>query len=218
VRKRILIVTGFVLLAGVLAPLAAAVSVSVRIEGKTRNLYGHREPRLQVKSSALDALVAAATKGEIYYHLAASSFGTYVDQIGFYPATGSSGWMFKVNGVSPSVGADSVTLKNGDRVLWYWAGFDPVTYAGPKTLRLSRSKPTRAERRKARRRHQKKLRCYAVSAQDDHGARTRAEGAVLHIGSSRRRKTTKGRACLGAHKGSIVVATLKGAVRSNALP
>jgi hypothetical protein len=216
VRKRILVVIGIVLLAVVLAPVASAVSVSVRIEGKTRNLFGATEPRLEVQSTAFDALVAAATRGEIYYHLATSSLGSYVDQIGLYPATGSSGWMFKVNGVSPPVGADAVTLKDGDRVLWYWASFDPVTFAGPKTLSLKTTKPTDAERARARRTHEK-LYCYSVSAQDDKGVSQVAVGAVLHAGS-RAVATHKGRACLGTHSGSLVTATLTGAVRSNALP
>src|SRR5439155_412019 len=34
-------------------------------------------------------------------HVASSSFGNYVDQIGFYPAGGSAGWVFKVDGASP---------------------------------------------------------------------------------------------------------------------
>ncbi len=40
-----------------------------------------------------------------------SSFGNYVDQIGFYPGAGDAGWVFKVNGVSPPVGADQVQLE-----------------------------------------------------------------------------------------------------------
>lgn len=31
-----------------------------------------------------------------------------------------SGWMYKVNGISPNVGALSYTLKEGDTVLWYY--------------------------------------------------------------------------------------------------
>ena len=101
-------------------------------------------------------------------------------------------------------------------MLWYWAGFDPLSWAGPKTLLLSRSKLTRSERTRVRRSH-KKLSCYAVSAQDDKGVSTPALGAVLRAGSGRAVKTKKARACLGAHSGSLVRATLSGAVRSNAL-
>ena len=216
-RKRILVTAVVsVVLAGVVAPIAGAVSVSVRVEGKTQTIFGPTEPRLQVVSTVLDALTAASSRGEFYYHLTVSSFGSYVDQIGLYPATGSGGWMFKVNGAQPPVGANTVTLKAGDRVLWYWAGFDPVTFAGPKTLLVTRSKLTQAERKKARRSHEK-LNCYAVSAQDDKGVSTPALGAVIRAGSGRAVKTSKGRACLGAHGGLLVRSTLAGAVRSNAL-
>src|SRR5206468_3036895 len=77
-------------------------------------------------SNALDVLGAAATRGEFYYHVQQSSFGAYVDQIGLYPAGGQAGWVFKVNGVSPPVGADQVQLADGDVVLWYWAEFGPA--------------------------------------------------------------------------------------------
>ena len=217
-RKRILVAVAVsVVLAGVFAPMAGAVSVSVRVEGKTQTIFGSAEPRLQVASTALDALTAASNSGEFYFHLTVSSLGSYVDQIGLYPATSSGGWMFKVDGVQPPVGAGVVTLVTGDRVLWYWAGFDPVTFAGPKTLLLTRSKLTRSERVRVRRSH-KKLTCYAVSAQDDKGVSTPALGAVLRAGSGRAVKTKKGRACLRAHNSSLVRATLSGAVRSNALP
>ena len=216
VRKRILItVVVSVFLAGIFVPIAAAVSVSVRIEGKTQTLFGPGEPRLQVASTALDALTSAATSGELYYHLTVSSFGSYVDQIGLYPATSTGGWMFKVNGAQPPVGANAVTLASGDRVLWYWASFDPVTFAGPKTLQLKADKLNRSERRRVKRTH-KQLYCYTVSTQDDKGVSTPAPGAVIRAGSGKAVKTKKGRACLGVHH-SLVRATLSGAVRSNAL-
>lgn len=217
-RKRILItVVIFAVLAGIAVPMAGAVSVSVRVEGKTQTLFGSAEPRLQVASTALDALTSASTSGELYYHVTVSSFGSYVDQIGLYPATSTGGWMFKVNGVQPPVGANAVTLVNGDRVLWYWAGFDPVTFAGPTTLRLNAVKLNRSERARVKRSH-KKLYCYTVSAEDDKGVSTPALGAAVRAGSRRPVIATNGRACLAAHKGLPVRATLSGAVRSNALP
>jgi hypothetical protein len=216
VRKRVFIIFSVAILATVFVSSAAAVTVSVRVEGKTRTLFGATDPQLQVTSTALDALAAAASAGEVYYHLATGSFGSYVDQIGLYPALGSGGWMFKVNGVLPPVGADKVTLENGDHVLWYWAAFEPVTFAGPKTLRLATSGLTRAERVLEKRRHSR-LYCYAAFAQDDRGANTPAKGAVLHVGSKRAVKTANGRACVWSHRGLLVQATLVGAVRSNKL-
>lgn len=215
-KRHLLIAVVAFSLAAVFVTQAAAVTVSVRVEGKTRTLFGATEPRLQVSSTALDALTVAAGAGEFYYHLASASFGSYIDQIGLYPAAGSGGWMFKVNGVLPPLGADKVTLTDGDHVVWFWADFDPVTFAGPKTLLLSPSRLTSAERALVKRRH-RQLYCYSVAAQDDKGVSTPAAGAVIHIGSGKEASTTDGRACIGPHKGLLIRATLDGAVRSNAL-
>ncbi|MGZ4386060.1 MAG: DUF4430 domain-containing protein [Gaiellaceae bacterium] len=190
------------LVAGVLAPLAGAASVFVRVEGKTRTIFGATEPRLEVHATALDALESASVLGEFYVHVAQTSFGPYVDQVGLYPASGPAGWQFKVNGASPPVGADGVTLEDGDHVLWYWAALDPTTFAGPKTLALKRTSPN----------------CYAAFAQDDKGVETPASGAAIHVGGKRTLVAASGRACVGPHRGLLVRATLDGAIRSNALP
>jgi len=182
-----------------LVPAALAVRVHVRVEGKTQTIFGSAEPTLSVQVNALDALDSASVAGEFYYHVTLSGFGPYVDQIGHYAADSSSGWVFKVNGVSPPVGADQVTLKTGDRVLWYWAAFGPS--GGPPTLVLQTTN--------------KKRSCYRVLAQDDNGKTTAARGAVLHVGSRSVRART-GSACVGPHRGTVR-ATLAGAVRSNAL-
>jgi hypothetical protein len=181
-----------------LVPAALAVDVHVRVEGKTRNIFGSTEPTLTAKANALDALDSASLAAEFYYHVTTTSFGPYVDQIGRYLAGGSNGWVFKVNGVSPPVGADSVVLKDGDRLLWYWATFGPT--GGPPTLVLQAAK---------------KHGCYRVLAQDDNGKKNAARGARLHAGG-RSVLAHTGSTCLGAHRG-LVTATLKGAVRSNAL-
>jgi len=178
-------------------PAALAFRVHVRVEGKTQTIFGAAEPALSVKANALDALESASLAGEFYYHVTVGGFGPYVDQIGRYPAGGSSGWVFKVNGLSPPVGADAVVLKPGDRVLWYWATFGPN--GGPPTLVLRRASRG----------------CYRVLAQDDAGKTRAARGAVLRV-DGRSVRARAGSACVGAHRG-LVRATLKGAVRSNAL-
>jgi uncharacterized protein DUF4430 len=179
-------------------PAASALGVRVRVEGKTRTIFGTSEPTLSVKANALDALESASVAGEFYYHVTVSSFGPYVDQVGRYLAGGSNGWVFKVNGVSPPVGADRVTLKDGDRVLWYWATFGPS--GGPPTLVL------RAGARRG---------CYRVLSQDDNGRTRPARGARLRV-DRRDVLIRTGSACIGKHRG-LVTATLRGAVRSNAL-
>jgi len=128
-----------VLAALVLAPSAAAVRVHVRVEGAKTTIWGTTAPLVDVQANALDALEAASGIGEFYYHVQRTSFGPYVDQIGRNPGAGTAGWVFKVDGKSPPVGADAVTLKDGDTVLWYWAQFGAA--GGPKTLSLERMAP-----------------------------------------------------------------------------
>jgi hypothetical protein len=198
VSRRLFVLAVALVAALLVVPAAFALRVHVRVEGKTQTIFGSTEPTLNVQANALDALESASFAGEFYYHVATASFGRYVDQIGRYPASGSSGWVFKVNGVSPPVGADAVTLKDGDHVLWYWAVFGPT--GGPKTLLLKAGA---------------KRGCYRVLAQDDAGKSTPARGARLRVGP-RSVLARTGSACVGKHAG-LVTATLAGAVRSNAL-
>ncbi len=188
--------------AAVAVPGALAVRVHVRVEGKTQTIYGATEPRLETTASALDALETASAAGEFFYHVTSTSFGPYVDQVGRYKAGGESGWVYKVNGKDPGVGADKVELKDGDRVLFYWAQFG-IAPGGPPTLALSRAPRG----------------CYRVVEQDDNGNTTAAKGAVLHVDGravKTRGTTPAAVGCPGRHRG-LVRATLAGAIRSNAL-
>jgi Domain of unknown function (DUF4430) len=182
----------------VLVPAAVAATVHVRVEGKTQTIFGAAEPTLQA-TTALDSVEAASLAGEFYYHITKTGFGPYVDQIGRYGGEGSNGWVFKVNGVSPPVGADQVTLKDGDRVLWYYASFGPT--GGPPTLDL----------------HASAAGCYTAIAQDDNGKPVAVLDLVLHVGSKRTVAFKGGKACPGPHPGLLVRATATGAIRSNAL-
>jgi hypothetical protein len=197
VSRRLFVLVAAVAAALLLVPSALALRVHVRVEGKTRTIFGAAEPSVSVTLNPLDALESASFRGEFYYHVTSTAYGPYVDQIGRYPANASSGWVFKVNGVSPPVGADAVALQTGDHVLWYWATFGPN--GGPETLLLQR-----------RRRN-----CYRVLAQNDAGTTRVARGAVLHVGA-RSRRASSGSACVGKHHGPVR-ATLTGAVRSNVL-
>jgi Domain of unknown function (DUF4430) len=179
------------------APLAAlAATVQVRVEGKTQTIFAPA-PRAVQANHALDALEAASVAGEFYYHVTQFAFGPFVDQIGRHATTPADGWVFKVNGALPPVGADKVTLKDGDTVLWYWAPFTPT---GAPTLELRRQGRT----------------CYQAFAQDDEGRRTVAAGATLRV-DGRSVRTTNGRACLPRRPTGLVRATLSGAIRSNAV-
>jgi hypothetical protein len=193
VLRRIVVLS--VLLAVALTPAALAANVKIRVEGKTQTIFGATQPSVTA-DNALQALDVASTAGEFYYGLTTSSFGDYVSQIGKYPAAAAAGWVFKVNGVSPPVGADKVVLKDGDTVLWYYATFGAT--GGPPTLELKRLPAN----------------CYVAESVTDAGVRTRAATATL-VADGKRFKTKDGRACIGKHVGSVR-ATAPGAVRSNA--
>jgi Domain of unknown function (DUF4430) len=190
-----------VLVALALLPASAlAATVKVRVEGKSQTLWGPTEITVTA-STALDALEQASIAGEFYYHVTQSSFGPYVDQVGRYGASSDSGWVFKVNDVSPPVGADQVTLKDDDRVLWYYATFGAT--GGPPTLVVK---------------HAAKAGCYTASALDDNGHATAVGAVIFHIGSKRTIDAAVNAAvCPGPHPGSLVRATATGAVRSNAV-
>jgi hypothetical protein len=197
VRRTLLTLAALIMVAALLVSAADAARVSVRVEGRTQSLYGALETRFEAGAHPLQALDAASRRGEFYYHVTTTSFGPYVDQIGRYPAAASNGWVFKVNGASPPVGADQIELKDGDRVLWYWATFGAT--GGPPTLLLTRTGRN----------------CYRAVAENDQGVDRSANGALLQV-DGRRVRTRAGRGCVGRHTG-LVRAAMAGAVRSNAL-
>ena len=188
-----------VVLALMLPATAFAATVKVRVEGKTRNLFAPTPVTVNA-TNALDALEQASILGEFYYHVTVTGFGPYVDQIGRYPGSGSSGWAFKVDNASPPVGADKVVLKDGDSVLWYFATFGPS--GGPPTLQLN---PATGG-------------CYVAQAFDDDGKPASVSNLVLHVGGSRTvAAKLNQKVCPGPHRGLLVRATADGAVRSNAV-
>jgi hypothetical protein len=172
VYRRSIALTAAVAAVFMFVPAALAARVHVRVEGKTQTIFGSAEPTLNVKATALDSLESASLAGEFYYHVAVTAFGPYVDQIGRYPALPgtSTGWVFKVNGVSPPVGADHVTLKDGDTVLWYWATFTGP--AGPLTLEVETSIV-------------KGKRCFFATGRNDAGRTSRVHGVAFTVNGRR---------------------------------
>ena len=178
---------------------AAAATVKIRVEGKTRTLFGPTEVTVTA-STPLEALQQASLLGELYYHVTTSSFGNYVDQVGLYGGSSSSGWVFKVDNASPPVGADKVQLNDGDTVLWYYAAFGPA--GGPPTLQVKAAGKG----------------CYTATAYDDNGKPTAVTGLTWHVGSKLTALGAAGKAyCPAKHRGLLVRATADGAVRSNAV-
>jgi hypothetical protein len=197
VFRRSLVLLAVVATALSLAGLAAAAIVHIRVEGKTQTIFGGTEPRA-FGANALEVLLGTARAAEFYAHVTTTSFGPYVDQVGYYPGVGQTGWVFKVNGISPPVGADQVQLKDGDRVLWYFAQFGIA--GGPVTLDLS--SPSKG--------------CYRATGQDDQGKEKVPPGLVFHIGT-KIVPAPAGHVCPRSPHG-LVWASAPGAVRSNRLP
>lgn len=194
--KRLL---ALLVLALVLPASALAATVHVRIEGKTRNLFAPTEVTVTA-ANPLEALQQASLLGELYYHVTQSSFGQYVDQVGLYGGSADSGWVFKVDDVSPPVGADAVQLKDGDHVLWYYATFGPT--GGPPTLGVKATAKG----------------CYTATAFDDNGKAATVTGLQWHVGAKKTAAGTTSTAyCPGPHPGALIRATATGAVRSNAV-
>jgi hypothetical protein len=177
-------------------PSASGALARVRVESRNATIFGAAQPRV-LATTAMDALEAASRTGDFYYHVTTTSFGPYVDQIGRLGGGGTSGWAFKVNGASPPVGADQVTLQAGDVVLWYYAAFSDQ--GGPATLELRRVAGG----------------CYTVAARNDAGTTVPATDAVLRV-DGRRVAVAGARTCPGPHR-SLVRATAPGMIRSNAV-
>jgi hypothetical protein len=212
VLRRTLVFVGVLAAWLAVAAPALAVRIHMRVEGVGQTIYGAREPLLtpvsgsfrtpgpgsvlvtQTGQTPFGALERASRIGEFYYHAVEFSFGPFVDRIGRYPASGSSGWVYKVNHVSPPVGANAYQLKDGDEVLWYFARFG--AQGGPKTLDLV-GRPAG---------------CFRALLRDDNGNKSRGSD-VIFVQDGRRISSASGERCpSGRWRG--LRATKAGAIRS----
>ena len=82
--RRSLIAVAVLAAALAVAPFAAAAVVHIRVEGKTVTLFGSTEPTRHRDDTARSAPGGVHGAAEFYYHVTASSFGNYVDQVGLY--------------------------------------------------------------------------------------------------------------------------------------
>ena len=211
-RRTPLAVLVLALAAALALPGAAlALSVHVRVEGPKGTHFGARQPLVTpftgtiagdggdvelAGPTALGALEAASLAGDFYYHLRVLSFGPFVAQVGRTPGEGLSGWVYKVNGVSPPVGADAYELEPGDDVLWYYATFGDT--GGPLTLDLDRVGG-----------------CYRAYKANDLGERSFARKVTFRL-DGHAVASTSGRLCPTGHWHTLR-ATKDGLVRSEVL-
>ena len=210
--RRTLVFLGVLAASVAFAAPALSVTVHMRVEGVGQTIFGARQPLLtpvsgpfrtpgpgsvqvtQTGQTPFGALERASRRGEFYYHADEFSFGPFVNRIGRYPASGSSGWVYKVNHASPPVGANAYRLRAGDQVLWYFARFGPQ--GGPRTLDLVRTRDG----------------CFRALLRDDNGARSRATD-VIFVQDGRRIRSASGKRCPSGRWHGLR-ATKGGAVRS----
>ena len=190
----------------VVVPSAAAARVHVRVEGKTHDaLRRDRAARQRAGERARRARGRVRSPASSTTTSSRRRSGRTSTRSARYAGAGQTGWVFKVNGKSPPVGADAVSLKDGDTVLWYWAQFGDRRRAEDARARAcARAEgllPRLRGGRQRRRARPRSARCCTSDA-----ART-----VQTQGS-----TQAAVGCVGKHRG-LVRATLAGAVRSNAL-
>ena len=218
VLHRPLVFVGVAVLALAVAAPALAIRVHIRVEGASATIFGATEPRVTPVTGAiappagtavtvssptpLGALERASQLGEFFYRVESFSFGPYVAQVGRLAGSATTGWVYKVNGVSPPVAADQYVLREGDRVLWYHATFGPS--GGPKTLRLARLRLRGTPAGKT---------CFDAILQDDNGRSSNPTSAVFRVDGRRVRGRLANRVCPAGHWHTLR-ATAPGAVRS----
>ncbi len=221
-RARLLPIVTMALVVAMLAPgpamtAARQVEVQVRVEGQNATLWrgtaavgpstivdstggSHTIP----SASALGALDVAATRGALPYVAKNMGFGLFVDSVNgeaSVPAPPWPGWMYRVNFVSPSVGAADYELKEGDSVLWYYGTYDstPLAVALPR-----REVPVH------------RTLTVTVQGYDLAGQNSPVSGATVHVGSTTAVSDIAGQAAFKMDRIGLigVRAVLAGHVRS----
>ncbi|MDR0862158.1 MAG: S-layer homology domain-containing protein [Oscillospiraceae bacterium] len=116
-----------------------AITVSVRIEGQTENLFYNTAVRLvPVGEEPLTVLDLATILNESEtapdFTFKDSGYGPYITAIGdLEEGTNAEwdGWQFRVNGISPVVGISAYELADGDSVVFYYSDEFGMGFAFP---------------------------------------------------------------------------------------
>ena len=124
---------------GSVGAFATPPGVRVRVEGANHTVFSGlatAQPVVMTDSdgaphtfdgNAMWALGSAAQIGSFPYVLKDSAFGLFIDSVAGeqpVPTPPYPGWLYRVNGISPMVGADQYTVVEGDEVLWYYGTYD----------------------------------------------------------------------------------------------
>ena len=74
-------------------------------------------------ATALAVLENGAAVCNYQYHIQQTAWGPYLDEIAGEQASGENGWNYRVNWISPEVGANDYHLEEADYVLWYFSNW-----------------------------------------------------------------------------------------------
>lgn len=77
-------------------------------------------------ANALQLVAAAAAECGFTYEIEQTSFGPYLKRINGDEAAGTDGWLYRVNWLSPAVGANDYVLQPGDEILWYFGDWQLI--------------------------------------------------------------------------------------------
>jgi hypothetical protein len=210
------------LLAFVVAPAtaAAAVHVNLRVEGPTRTVVASRpvpfvgtvKGHPLAQPTALGALITATGNHGIGIGLQwFDCCGFFVNSIDGVPGDAAHYWAFKVGNTLAPLGAGVTPAVAGQKELFYYTTFDPVTFATEPTLALGATK---------RAVHRGGKVTFRVTGYDDAGVGTAVAGAnIWRKGRIVAHTSTKGKATLKFRKRGTypVRATAAGKIRSQRL-
>jgi len=202
------------------ATAGAAVHVNLRVEGPTSTVVASRpvpfvgtvKGHSLAQPTALGALITATRNHGVPLGLQwFDCCGFFVNSIDGVAGNATHYWAFKVDNVLAPNGAGQTPAVAGQRVLFYYTSFDPVTFATEPTLGITAT--TRAVHRFGKVR-------FRVTAYDDAGAGTAVVGANLwRQGRIVAHTNAKGKATLKFRKRGTypVRATSAGKIRSQRL-
>lgn len=210
--------------AGLIAvPAATALDTTIRVEGATANLIPESAIPIEGTGTAtvFDSAFApvdvsrASAFWQLYRATSSTGLGlgfeyfpafsaVLVQGIGTDANAGVSGWQYRVNRVTPAVGASDRTLAQGDRVLWYYGGAD-----GARELDLTASSDRVAAGGGF---------TVTVTSYDADGAAAPAAGATVRYGGAQATADAAGQAAFVAQGSGTqaVTATRAGDIRSPA--
>ncbi len=93
--------------------------VSLKISYPSGTVF-NGDINIPASTSVLSVLQNAATQNNFQLNVIQTGLGAFVRSIGGIEPSGTSGWQYAVNGTVPAVGANSFTVKNGDRINWFF--------------------------------------------------------------------------------------------------